>query len=88
MPGRPADGISQQMIDCVARLVQNGRRIKDAKLASECGISNGSVHYNRQKVSTRLVPRNLEAKSGFKPRISRSIQCQSRRLSHSSCYRR
>ena len=34
-PGRPADVISQEMIDRVERLVLNNRRIKNAKLASE-----------------------------------------------------
>ena len=34
-PGRPADVISQEMIDCVERLVLNNRRIKVAELASE-----------------------------------------------------
>ena len=43
-PGRPADVISQEMIDRVARLVLNNCQIKVAKLASECGISNGSVY--------------------------------------------
>ena len=43
-PGHPADVISQEMIDRVERLVLNNRRIKVAKLASECGISNGSVY--------------------------------------------
>ena len=57
-PGHPDDGITQEMIDRVARLVQSYSRIKVAKLASECGISNGSVHYNRHKVSARWVPRN------------------------------
>ena len=42
-PGRPADVISQEMIDRVERLALNNRRIKVAELASECGISNGSV---------------------------------------------
>ena len=42
-PGRPADVISQ-MIDCVERLVLNNHRIQVAQLASECGISNGSVY--------------------------------------------
>ena len=43
----------------------NNRRIKVAELASECGISNGSVytiiheHLGMSKVSARLVPRNL-----------------------------
>ena len=61
-PGRPADVISQEMINCVERLVLNNRRIKVAKLASECGISNGSVytviheHLGMSKVSARWVP--------------------------------
>ena len=42
-PGRPADVISQEMIE---RLVLNNHQIKVAELASECGISNGSLHYN------------------------------------------
>ena len=64
-PGRPADIISQEMIDRVERLVLNNRRIKVAELASECGISNGSVytiiheHLGMSKVSVRWVPRNL-----------------------------
>ena len=64
-PGNPADVISQEMIDRVERLVLNNRRIKVAKLASECGISNGSVysiiheHLGMSKVSARWVPRNL-----------------------------
>ena len=64
-PGCPADVISQEMIDRVERLVLNNRRIKVAKLASECGISNGSVdtiiheHLGMSKVSARWVPRNL-----------------------------
>ena len=64
-PGRPADVISQEMIDRVERLVLNKRRIKVAELASECGISNGSVytiiheHLGMSKVSARWVPRNL-----------------------------
>ena len=64
-PGRPADVISQEMIDRVERLVLNNRRIKVAELASECGISNGSVytiiheHLGMSKVSARWVPRNL-----------------------------
>ena len=63
--GRPADVISQEMIDRVERLVLNNRRIKVAELASECGISNGSVytiiheHLRMSKVSARWVPRNL-----------------------------
>ena len=67
-PGRPADVISQEMIDRVERLVLNNRRIKVAKLASECGISNGSVytiiheHLGMSKVSARWVPRNLTYK--------------------------
>ena len=45
--------------------VLNNRRIKVAELASECGISNGSVytiiheHLGMSKVSARWVPRNL-----------------------------
>ena len=64
-PGRPADVISQEIIDRVERLVLNNRRIKAAELASECGSSNGSVytiiheHLGMSKVSARLVPRNL-----------------------------
>ena len=64
-PGRPADVISQEMIDRVERLVRNNCRIKVAELASECGISNGSVytiiheHLGMSKVSARWVPRNL-----------------------------
>ena len=64
-PGRPADVISQEMIDRVERLVLSNRRIKVAELASECGISNGSVytiiheHLGMSKVSARWVPRNL-----------------------------
>ena len=64
-PGCPADVISQEMINRVERLVLNNRRIKGAKLASECGISNGSVytiiheHLGLSKVSARWVPRNL-----------------------------
>ena len=64
-PGRPAEVISQEMIDRVERLVLNNRRIKVAELASECGISNGSVytiiheHLSMSKVSARWVPRNL-----------------------------
>ena len=53
------------MIDRVGRLVLNNRRIKVAKLASKCDISNGSVytiiheHLGMSKVSARWVPRNL-----------------------------
>ena len=53
------------MIDRVERLVLNIRQIKVAELASECGISNGSVytiiheHLGMSKVSARWVPRNL-----------------------------
>ena len=43
-PGHPADVISQEMIDRVERVVLNNRLIKLAELASECGISNGSVY--------------------------------------------
>ena len=64
-PGRPADVISQEMIERVERLVLNNRRIKVAELASECGVSKGSVytiiheHLGMSKVSARWVPRNL-----------------------------
>ena len=64
-PGRPADVISQEMIDRVERLVLNNHQIKVAELASESGISNGSVytivheHLGMSKVSARWVPRNL-----------------------------
>ena len=64
-PGRPADVISQEMIDRVERLVLNNCRIKVAELAAECGISNGSVytiiheHLGMSKVSARWVPGNL-----------------------------
>ena len=60
-----SDVISQEMIDRVERLVLNNRRIKVAKLASECGISNESVytiiheHLGMSKESARWVPRNL-----------------------------
>ena len=53
------------MIDRVKRLVLNNRRFKVAKLALECGISNGSVYtiiyeqLGMSKVSARWVPRNL-----------------------------
>ena len=68
-PGRPADVISQEMIGRVERLVLNSHRIKVAQLASECGISNGSVytiiheHLGMSKVSARWVPRNLNKSS-------------------------
>ena len=64
-PGRPADIVSQEMIDRVERLVLNNHRINVAELASEYGISNGSVytiiheHLGMSKVSPRWVPRNL-----------------------------
>ena len=37
-PGRPADDISQEIIDRVERLVLNNRQIKVVQLASECGF--------------------------------------------------
>ena len=64
-PGRPADVISQEMIDRVERHVLKNRRIRVAELASECDISNRSVytiiheHLGMSKVSARWVPRNL-----------------------------
>ena len=87
-PGRPADVISQEMID--RRLELNNRRIKVAELASECGISNGSVytiihqHLGMSKVSARWVPRNLN----IQDRQQRVESSHARRLSHSSCNRR
>ena len=58
--------ISQEMIDRVERLVLNKGRIKVDELASECGISNGSVYtiilehfLCMSKVSARWIPRNL-----------------------------
>ena len=42
--GRPADVISQEMIDRFERLVLNDRRIKVGELASECGICEGSLY--------------------------------------------
>ena len=42
-PGILAVVISQEMIDHVGRILLTDRRIKVAKLDSECGISNGSV---------------------------------------------
>ena len=64
-PGRPADVISQEMIDRVERLLLNNHRIKVDELSSEYSISNGSVyaiiheHLGMSKVSARWVPRNL-----------------------------
>ena len=96
-PGRPADVISQEMFDRVERLMLNSCRIKVAKLASECGISNGSVytiiheHLGMSKVSARRIPRNLnmqDRQQRVESRTSGSVQCQFRRLSHSSCNRR
>ena len=64
-PGRPTDVISQEMIDRVERPVLNNRRIKFVELASECGVSNGSVytiiheHLGMSKVSARWVHWNL-----------------------------
>ena len=43
-PGCPADVISQGMIDRLERFVLNDRQIKAVELASESGISNGSVN--------------------------------------------
>ena len=83
------------MIDRVERLVLNYRRSKVAELASECGISNGSVyniiheHLAMAKVSARWLPRKPEhtrssAKDGVKSRTSGSAQCIPRRLFNSS----
>ena len=47
------------------RDLRNNRQIEVAELASECGISNGSVyiiiheHLGTLKVSARWVPKNL-----------------------------
>ena len=66
------------MIDHVERLVLNNRQIKVAELASECGISNGSVytiiheHLGMSKVSARWVPRNLN----MQDRQQRVESCQ------------
>ena len=97
-PGRPADVISQEMIDRVERLVLNNRRIKVAELASECGISNGSVstiiheHLGMKSIcqvgTQKPEHARSSAKGGVKSRTFGSVQCQSRRLSHSSCNRR
>ena len=56
MPDRPADVISQELIDRVERLVLNDRLIKIAELASEYGISNVS---NYTIIHARWAPRNL-----------------------------
>ena len=88
-PGRPAD----VMIDRVERLVLNNRRIKVAELASECGISNGSVytiiheHLGMSKVSTRWVPRNLNMQDCQQRVASRVAQaaireCKFQQLNH------
>ena len=97
-PGRPADVISQEMIDRVERLVLNNRRIKVAELASECGITNESVHtiihehLGMSKTSPGGYPETWTCKIFSKGwshlRTSGSVQCQSRRLSHSFCNRR
>ena len=85
------------MIDHVERLVLNNRRIKVAELASECGISGGYTlihkHLGMSMVSARWVPGNLnmqdrQQRVESSQKSSGSVQCQSRRLSHSSCNRR
>ena len=81
-PGRPADVISQEMIDCVERLVLNNRRIKVAELASECSKSICQVGTQKPEHA------RSSAKGGVKSRTSGSVQCQYRRLLHSSCNRR
>ena len=74
--------------------VLNDHSIKVAVLASECGISNGNnyvimhEHLGVSNVSTRWVPRNLNMQDRQQTRTSGSVQCQSRRHSHSSCNRR
>ena len=94
-PGCPADVISQEMIDRVERLVLNNCRINVAEVASECGISNGSFNtiiHEHLGISARWVHRNLNMQDHqqrvVKSRTSGSVQCQSRRLLHSSCNRR
>ena len=93
-PGRPADVISQEMIDRVKRHVLNNRRIEVAELASECAISNGSVytiiheHLGMSKVFARWVPRNLNMQNRQQRVESSQELLESRRLSHSSCNRR
>ena len=92
-PGRPADVISQEMIDRVERLVLNDRRIKVAELASECGISNGSVytiiheHLGMSKVSARWVPRNLnmqDRQQRVESRVAQAAirECKFEQLNH------
>ena len=87
-PGRPADLLSQEMIDRVERLVLNNHQIKVAELASECGISNGSVYtiinVRHVKSICQVGTQKPEyarssAKGGVKSRTSGSVQCQSRR---------
>ena len=62
------------------RLVLNNRRIKVAELASECGISNGSVytiiheHLGMSKLSARWVPRNLNMQDS-QQRVESSQDC-------------
>ena len=89
-PGRPADVISQEMINRVEGLVLNNRRIKVVELASECGFSNGSVytiiHEHLGKSICQVGTQKPEharslAKGGVKSRTSGSVQCQSIRLS-------
>ena len=58
----------------------NNRRIKVAELASECGISNGSVytiiheHLGMSKLSARWVPRNLNMQDS-QQRVESSQDC-------------
>ena len=81
MPDRPADIISQEMIDHVERLVLNDRLIKIAELASEYGISNGSNYtiiygQNICQVGTKKHKHATStANGGVKFRSSGSVQC-------------
>ena len=92
-PGCLADVISQKTISHVERVALNDHRIKVAKLASECVISNRSVFtlINEHSGMSKYLPGGYpetSAKGGVMSTISGSIQCQSRRLSHLSWNRR
>ncbi|XP_048241256.1 histone-lysine N-methyltransferase SETMAR-like [Haliotis rufescens] len=65
--GRPADVITDEIVAKVQNIITTDRRIKVDEIASECGISHGSVcniiheRLHMSKVSARWVPRNLNA---------------------------
>lgn len=65
--GRPSEAITEDTIARIQGLIMSDRRIKVDEIASECGISHGSVctviheHLHMSKVSARWVPRNLNA---------------------------